>query len=124
MTTGWPCRRSSALRPEAFARRRVLDRGDALTVAVLRGDPPVDRAALHTAVLGPLQQERHQHLLDGLGAYLEHGSATEAAAALGLHAQSMRHRLRRATELTGRRIDDSWDRLVLEVARGSLLTSG
>lgn len=105
---------------EAYARRRLLDRGDALTVAVLRGEPAVERARLHTAVLGPLLDARNARLFDGLRAYARHGSATEAAAALGLHPQSMRHRLRRITELTGRRLDDSWDRLVLDVARVSL----
>lgn len=104
------------------ADRPVLDRGDALTVAVLHGEPAVDRAALHAAVLGPLLDPANRHVLDGLGAYLRHGSATEAAAALGRHAQTMRSRLRRLTRLTGRRLDDPWDRLVLQLAHGSLMT--
>lgn len=104
----------------AFARRTVLDRGDALTVAVLHGTPPVDRAALHAAVLGPVLTPANAHLLEGLDAYLTHGSAIEAATAVGLHPQTMRHRLRRLTELTGRSLTHSWDRLVLAVTHASL----
>lgn len=107
---------------EAFTRRLVLDRGDALTVAVLHGAPPVDRAALHAAVFGPVLTPAHAHLLEGLRAYLTHGSAIEAATAVGLHPQTMRHRLRRLTELTGRSPTHSWDRLVLAVAHASLPT--
>lgn len=104
----------------AFARRTLLDRGDALTVAVLHGAPPVDRAALHAAVLGPVLTPANAHLLEGLHAYLTHGSAIEAAATIGLHPQTMRHRLRRLTELTGRSLTHSWDRLVLAVTHASL----
>ncbi|NYT93286.1 CdaR family transcriptional regulator [Salinispora sp. H7-4] len=108
----------------AFARRTVLDRGDALTVAVLHGTPPVDRAALHAAVLGPVLTPANAHLLEGLDAYLTHGSAIEAATAVGLHPQTMRHRLRRLTELTGRSLTHSWDRLVLAVTHASLPPPG
>ena len=102
---------------EAFAGSPILDRGDAMLVALLRGQPPVDPAELAAEALGPVADARNAHLLEGLYAYLRCGSSTEAAQALGLHPQTMRHRLRRITELSGRDVRLSWDRLMLDIAR-------
>ena len=102
---------------EAYRDGAVLDRCDALLVGLLRGEPPVDPAQFAAAVLGPVTRPKNAHLLEGLQAYLRHGSSTSAAEALGLHPQTMRHRLRRITELTGRDLRRSWDRLMLDTAR-------
>jgi hypothetical protein len=102
---------------EAFADSPVLDRGDAMLVALLRGQPPVDPAELAAEALGPVAEAKNAHLLEGLKGYLRWGSSTEAAEKLGLHPQTMRHRLRRITELSGRDVRLSWDRLMLDVAR-------
>ncbi|MCX4389576.1 helix-turn-helix domain-containing protein [Micromonospora peucetia] len=102
---------------EAYANSPILDRGDAMLVALLRGQPSVDPAELAAEALGPVAEARNAHLREGLSGYLRWGSSTEAAERLGLHPQTMRHRLRRVTELSGRDIRLSWDRLMLDIAR-------
>jgi hypothetical protein len=104
---------------EAFDAGPVLGRADAMLAGLLRGEPAVDPAQLAVAALGGVAEPGNAHLLEGLHAYLRHGSSNEAAVALGLHAQTMRHRLRRITELTGRDVRRSWDRLLLDVARNA-----
>ncbi|MFC6148713.1 MULTISPECIES: helix-turn-helix domain-containing protein [Mumia] len=108
----------------AYARSGPLGLADVLLVALLAGTDPEAGSDLPAAALGPLLEPAQAHLLDGLAAYLDHGRATEAAAALSLHPQSVRHRLRRVRDLTGRDLDDSWDRLVVDVARTALGTRG
>ncbi|MEU9506814.1 helix-turn-helix domain-containing protein [Micromonospora sp. NPDC048170] len=104
---------------EAFADSPILDRGDAMLVALLRGQPSVDPAELAAEALGPVAEAKNAHLLEGLREYLRRGSSTEAADRLGLHPQTMRHRLRRITELSGRDVRLSWDRLMLDIARSA-----
>lgn len=89
---------------------------DALLVALLHGQPPVDPRTLAEAALRPLLEPDQAHLLAGLREFLEHGSAVAAADALGLHPQSMRYRLRRVRETTGRDLGSAWDRLLLATA--------
>ncbi|GAA5143958.1 PucR family transcriptional regulator [Nocardioides marinquilinus] len=108
---------------EATAARDVLGLADALYLALLVGDPPASAAELAAATLGPLLQPRHAHLLEGLRAYLAHGSATEAAAALGLHPQTMRHRLRRAAQVSGRSTTSAWDTLLVHTSLMALETT-
>ncbi|WP_167001458.1 helix-turn-helix domain-containing protein [Mumia sp. ZJ430] len=103
----------------AYRSSPLLDWGDVLALAVLRGSDVGAAEELAPAVLGPLLNPAHAHVLAGLVGYLDHGSATAAADALGLHPQTVRHRLRRLRELTGRDLDDPWDRLVLDMARTS-----
>jgi DNA-binding PucR family transcriptional regulator len=100
----------------AFAHRTVLDEADALLVAVLTGHRDADVDRLRQVVLEPLHAAAADHLLEGLEAYLEAGSAAEAATLLGVHPQTMRYRLRRLREVTGRDPRQGWDRLVLEAA--------
>ncbi len=102
---------------EAFEGRVLLDRGDALVVALLHRQPVVVPGAVAEEVLGELLRPGNEHLLDGLTAFLRTGAATEAAQALGVHPQTMRYRLRRAATLTGRDPRRAWDRLVLDIGR-------
>nr|WP_246299470.1 helix-turn-helix domain-containing protein [Nocardioides panaciterrulae] len=92
-----------------------LGEADALVLALLAAHRDADPARLAGLVLGPLADQ--PHLVAGLDAYLETGSASAAAATLGLHPQTMRHRLRRLVQRTGRDPRRPWDRFVLEVAR-------
>ena len=55
-------------------------------------------------------------MTEGLAAFLRVGSAAGAAVDLGLHAQTLRQRLKRLAALTGRDPRDPWDRFVLESA--------
>ncbi len=106
--------------PRAANKSAVMVEADALLVALLHGQPPVDPRTLAEAALRPLLEPDQAHLLAGLRAFLEHGSAVAAADALGLHPQSMRYRLRRVRETTGRDLGSAWDRLLLATAMAVL----
>ncbi|WP_181311127.1 PucR family transcriptional regulator [Nocardioides campestrisoli] len=93
---------------------RLLDDADAAVLAVAAGHRDADPSALHRLVLGPLGENRA--LLEGLDAFLATGNAADAARTARCHAQTMRYRLRRIRELTGRDPRVPWDRLVLELA--------
>jgi len=99
----------------AFADRDLLDEADAQVLALLGAHRDADPARLAALVLGPVATQ--PHLLEGLDALLAAGSATAAAERLGVHAQTMRHRIRRLVRLSGRDPRRPWDRLVLEAAR-------
>ena len=99
----------------AFTDRDLLDEADAQVLALLGAHRDADPARLAALVLGPVTAQ--QHLLEGLDALLATGSATAAAERLGVHPQTMRHRIRRLVRLTGRDPRRPWDRLVLEAAR-------
>jgi hypothetical protein len=101
----------------AFEARPLLSGGDAQVVALLAARPTARPVDVVTEVLGGLTEPGAAHLLAGLAAYLATGSATAAAASLGLHPQTLRYRLRRVAALTGRDPRRPWDRLVLDVAR-------
>ena len=76
-------------------------------------------AAYVTAVLGPLDDEgaRGKALAASTRAFLErNGSWEEASAQLGVHRHTLRQRLRRVEELTGRRLDSGRDRMELLLA--------
>jgi len=98
--------------PAHAYRQGLLDEADLLLVALLTGHPDTDRARSTRLVLGGLDD----HLLASIDAHIATGSADAAAARLGVHPQTLRHRLRRTRELTGRDPRRPWDRLVLEVA--------
>ncbi|MFC4785471.1 helix-turn-helix domain-containing protein [Nocardioides sp. MAHUQ-72] len=99
----------------AFGRRSVLDESDAQVVALLAAHRDADPARLATLVLDGIAGR--PHLVAGLDAFLDTGTATAAAERLDVHPQTLRQRLRRLVQLTGRDPHDPWDRLVLEVAR-------
>ncbi len=101
----------------AYDDHRLLADGDAHVLALLSARPTARPADVVRTVLGPLHEPRHAHLLAGLGAYLATGSATAAAEQLQVHPQTLRYRLRRVRELTGRDPRQPWQRLVLDIAR-------
>ncbi|WP_030804285.1 PucR family transcriptional regulator [Streptomyces sp. NRRL S-337] len=96
---------------------RLLTDGDAQVLALLAGRPATTPDQIARLVLGPLLHPGRRHLLDALTAYLDTGSANAAARRLGLHPQSLRYRLRRIGDLTGRDPRDPWQRLTLDIAR-------
>ncbi|MFU9039093.1 MULTISPECIES: PucR family transcriptional regulator [Streptomyces] len=96
---------------------RLLTDGDAQVLALLAGRPATTPDQIAQWVLGPLLHPGRRHLLDALTAYLDTGSANAAARRLGLHPQSLRYRLRRIGDLTGRDPRDPWQRLTLDIAR-------
>jgi hypothetical protein len=100
---------------DAYEQRPVLREADGYVVALLAGRPPVPAEAIARQLLGELVEPRHRHVLEGLEAFLSAGSAPGAAAQLGLHPQTLRYRLRRVRELTGRDTRRRWDRLCLEI---------
>ncbi|WP_338887286.1 helix-turn-helix domain-containing protein [Rhodococcus sovatensis] len=100
----------------AFQERSVLDEGDAQLLALLTARPTADTTAVVRAVLGPLTEAANGHILDGVAAFISAGTATAAASALRLHPQTLRYRLRRARELTGRDPRHAWHRLALDTA--------
>lgn len=100
----------------AFADRSILAEADAQVIALLTGHADADPDQLDALVVAQLRTNGADHLTEGLQAYLDTGSAAEAADLLGLHAQTMRHRLRRIVEVTGRDPRRPWDHLVLEAA--------
>jgi hypothetical protein len=108
----------------AEAAGRVLGEADALLVALLHGRPSVDPTLLAEAALRPVLEPGQAHLLEGITAYLAHGTAIDAARALGLHPQTMRYRLRRVRQVTGRDLASSWDRLLLGAATTVLTLRG
>lgn len=101
-----------AFRPD----RHLLAEADAHVVGLLTRHADADPQRLAALVLAGVRAGGLSHLTEGLDAYLATGSASSAAELLGVHAQTMRYRLRRLHELTGRDARDAWDRFVLEAA--------
>ncbi|MET7698176.1 helix-turn-helix domain-containing protein [Streptomyces sp. NPDC005485] len=96
---------------------RVLTDADAHVLALLAGHPAAAPDHIARLVLGPLADPGQGHLLAALTAYIDRGSANAAARELHLHPQSLRYRLRRIHDLTGRDPRDPWQRLTLDIAR-------
>jgi purine catabolism regulator len=71
--------------------------------------------AISRGLLGPLadyDHRQHGDLVASLRAFLEHNGNWEAAArALGVHRHTLRYRVRRVAELTGRDLDRAGDRV-------------
>ncbi|MDJ0395810.1 helix-turn-helix domain-containing protein [Rhodococcus sp. G-MC3] len=100
----------------AYGERSVLDEGDAQLLALLTARPSADTGAVVASILGPLADPANDHILAGLASFISTGTATAAAAALLVHPQTLRYRLRRARELTGRDPRNGWHRLALDTA--------
>ena len=100
---GWP------------AAPRPVEADDLLPERALCGDPAARRRLVET-VVAPLEAAGGE-LLRTLAVYLEGGGALEACArALFVHPNTVRYRLRRVSELTGRTPTDPRDALVLRIA--------
>ena len=135
---GTPTGLGAPVRPGAAARsarqasraaRSAADTGsgivDVLAFASLQlllaldAGAPGTVAAYATAVLGPLDEAgvRGPALATSVRVFLErNGSWDDAAAQLGVHRHTLRQRLRRVEELTGRRLDSGRDRMELLLA--------
>ncbi|MEV7380477.1 PucR family transcriptional regulator [Streptomyces lydicus] len=92
-----------------------------------------DRRTLHgyaDSVLGPLDlADNGEELIATLAAWLETGGAWDATSRrLGVHRHTVRNRLDKAMDLTGRRLDDPDDRfdlwLATRIRRGDAATAG
>ncbi|MBY4128378.1 helix-turn-helix domain-containing protein [Rhodococcus fascians] len=100
----------------AFDDRTLLDQGDGQLLALLTARPTADTSEVVRTVLGPLTEPANKHVLQGLSAFIATGTATAAAARIQVHPQTLRYRLRRAEELTGRDPRSAWHRLALDTA--------
>jgi hypothetical protein len=101
--SGWP----DAPRPVAT--------DDLLPERVLAGDGHARRHLVEEVFL-PLRQAKGP-LIDTLTAYFQHGQSLEAAArALFVHPNTVRYRLRQASDLTGLAATDPRDALTLQLA--------
>ncbi|OJY48676.1 MULTISPECIES: helix-turn-helix domain-containing protein [unclassified Pseudonocardia] len=94
---------------------RPVDADDLLPERALSGDPAAHRRLVESCV-APLDAAGGE-LLRTLAGYLEGGGALEACArALFVHPNTVRYRLRRVSDLTGRNPTDPRDALVLRTA--------
>ncbi|MDV7987366.1 helix-turn-helix domain-containing protein [Rhodococcus sp. IEGM 1374] len=100
----------------AFDDRAVLDSGDGHLLALLTARSTADTSEVVRTVLGSLTEAANAHILEGLSAFIATGTATAAAAQLHVHPQTLRYRLRRAQDLTGRDPRSAWHRLALDTA--------
>jgi purine catabolism regulator len=100
--------------PEGRARvASVEDLGSHRLLLALQEDAALE--ALSRGLLAPLRaydQRQHGDLVASLRTFLEHNGNWEAAArALAVHRHTLRYRIRRVAELTGRDLDSAADRV-------------
>jgi PucR family transcriptional regulator, purine catabolism regulatory protein len=102
--------------PEGGDRGRVAsveDLGSHRLLLALQEDAALE--ALSRGLLAPLRaydQRQHGDLVASLRTFLEHNGNWEAAArALGVHRHTLRYRIRRVAELTGRDLESAADRV-------------
>lgn len=98
----------------AWSGGRVLRAGDLEVLALATGHPDADQVRTGQTVLGPLVGDIEARAT--LEAVLQTGGAAQAAAALHLHPQSVRYRLRRVAAATDRDPRDGWNRYVFQTA--------
>jgi hypothetical protein len=92
---------------------------DDAPVPALIASAPTTAYRLMTTVLGPLlavTPEERDTLLQTLHTYFAAGSITEAGARLYCHRNTVRHRLMRIKQLTGRSVDDPQGAVELYIA--------
>jgi hypothetical protein len=93
--------------------RRLLSSTEAAIITHLSETAATNGGFAHE-ILKDLVDDRQ--LIDTLDAYFSAGNAVSAAHRLGVHPQTMRYRLRKIRELTGRDPAQGWDRFVLELS--------
>ena len=102
-----------ARRPAEPGSRPSADLGSHRLLLARQEDAALE--AISRGLLGPLADyDRRQHgdLVASLRAFLEHNGNWEAAArALAVHRHTLRYRIRRVAELTGRDLDRAGDRV-------------
>jgi DNA-binding PucR family transcriptional regulator len=108
----------AALRPGAPSLARSQDTGSHLLLLALHSDEI--RRAFVTGVLAPITRydaERSAELLRSLSTFLESGCSWQAAAtALHVHVNTLRYRISRVEQLTGRDLGTISDRVDLYLA--------
>lgn len=100
--------------PEFAWTRSVLNDGDLEVIALAAGHADADPARVASSVLGSVATD--VDALATLDAVLQAGGAAPAAVRLHLHPQTVRYRLRRIAEATGRDPRDPWNRYVFQTA--------
>jgi PucR family transcriptional regulator, purine catabolism regulatory protein len=99
--------------PRAALVASVEDLGSHRLLLALQEDAALE--ALSRGLLAPLRaydQRQHGDLVASLRTFLEHNGNWEAAArALGVHRHTLRYRIRRVAELTGRDLESAADRV-------------
>ena len=91
--------------------RLAVTRLQSVVKAALPARSPVDALVEH-------DREHNSDFHDSLSAWLRANADTRAAAAaLGVHPNTLRYRVRRAAEIAGLDLDDPHQRLVLQLAR-------
>lgn len=112
------CRLNALRMPEAPG-EGSMPAESPLSALLLRDDESA-RATLHDAVLAPLvayDSDRRSELMRTLDVFLSHNGSWHAAAAeLAVHVNTIRYRLTRIEELTGRSLDSMADRVDFFVA--------
>ena len=103
--------RNACAATAAGTARRSTD----LPVTALLTDPAVRDAVVSTTA-GLLSALDGTDLIGSLAAFLaQHGNWDRTAADLGVHRHTVRHRMRKVEDLTGLRLDDPEDRLLLHL---------
>ena len=103
--------RNACAATAAGTARRSTD----LPVTALLSDPAFRDAVVSTTA-GLLSALDGTNLVESLAAFLgRHGNWDRTAADLGVHRHTVRHRMRKVEDLTGLRLDDPEDRLLLHL---------
>ncbi|MCD0448876.1 helix-turn-helix domain-containing protein [Actinocorallia sp. API 0066] len=100
--------------PLVWAERLPLDRGDLEVLALTAGHPDADPTRLRAAVLGPLADD--EDVLRTLETVIYRDGATQAAARLHIHPQTVRYRMRRLAAATSRDPRTPWNRFTYQTA--------
>lgn len=97
-------------------RPRVCSFDDVLVPRVIGGDPEARRTFIDDSLAPLLRQRGGKNLADAVLALARNGFAMrETADVLGIHTNTLRYRLNRASEVLGRRFDTADERFELQL---------